>query len=129
MKPAKRSTSKTEFKVLPLTIENSKVLHTNSDNSDPPTPNSDSEFRSPRRRTKTFNLPTKNTIKPTPNRFEILAGNTVINDQEMTTCNNNNASTSQIENLNNHNIQPQTNDSTPKIPQLLITNISKFSKF
>lgn len=130
MKPANRSISKTELKVPPLTIKNNKVLHTtDTDNSDPPTPNSDNEFRSPRRTTKTFNLPTKTTIKPTPNRFEILAGNIIINDQEMSTYNNDNASTFQIENLNNHNIQPQTSDSTPKIPPLFITNISKFSQF
>lgn len=71
-------------------------------------------------------------IKLTPNRYEILSDNTVINDQEMSNCNNDNARTSQIENQNNYNIQSQTKNSTLKIPQippLFINNISKFSQF
>jgi hypothetical protein len=43
--------------------------------------------------------------------------------------NNDNTHTTQTNNQNNHNIQPQTNDSTPKIPPLFIANITKFSQF
>jgi len=47
----------------------------------------------------------------------------------MPTSNNDNVSTSQIENHYNHNIQSKINDSTPKIPLLFITNIQKISQF
>ncbi|KAF0764996.1 Reverse transcriptase domain-containing protein [Aphis craccivora] len=100
-----------------------------TDNSELPTPNSDNEFRSPRHTTKTFDLLIKNPIKPSPNCFAILADNTVVDDQEMPTSNNDNVSTSQIENHYNHNIQSKINDSTPKIPLLFITNIQKISQF
>ncbi|KAL4107226.1 hypothetical protein QTP88_017609 [Uroleucon formosanum] len=104
-------------------------LLSDTDNSEPPTPNSDTEFRSPRHTSKAFDLPTKSPIKPTPNRYAILAENTVINDQEMANCNNDNAHTSQIDNQSNYKIQPQTNDSTLKIPPLFIAKITKFTQF
>jgi len=48
----------------------------------------------------------------------------------MANSNNDNAHTSQTDNQNNNNIQPQTiNDSTPKIPPLFIANITKFTQF
>ncbi|KAL4107899.1 hypothetical protein QTP88_018172 [Uroleucon formosanum] len=118
-----------ERKIPPITIRKNKIIRSDTDNSEPPTPNSDTEFRSPRHTSKAFDLPTKSPIKPTPNRYAILAENTVINDQEMANCNNDNAHTSQIDNQSNYNIQPQTNDSTLKIPPLFIAKITKFTQF
>lgn len=121
--------SKDERKIPPITIRKNKIIRSDTDNSEPPTPNSDTEFRSPRHTSKTFDLPTKSPIKPTPNRYAVLANNTVINDQEMPNCNNDKAHTLQTDNKDNNNIQPQTNDSTPKIPPIFIVNITKFSQF
>jgi len=64
-----------------------------------------------------------------PHQIDTLAENTVINDQEMANCNNDNAHILRTDNQNNYNIQSQTNDSAPKIPPLFIANITKFSQF
>ena len=121
--------SKHERKIPPITIRKNKIIRSDTDNSEPPTPNSDTEFRSPRHTSKAFDLPTKSPIKPTPNRYAILVENTVINDQEMANYSNDNAHTSQTDNQSNYNFQPQTNDKTLKIPPLFITNITKFTQF
>jgi len=119
--------SKYVRKVPPITIRKNKIIRTDAYSSELSTPDSDTEFRSPRHTSKTFVLPTKSPIKPSPNRYSILAENTVVNDQEMANCNNDSAHFSQTDNQNNYNIQSQTNDSAPKIPLLFISNITKFS--
>ncbi|KAE9522699.1 hypothetical protein AGLY_016921, partial [Aphis glycines] len=121
--------SKHERKIPPITIRKNKIIRSDTDNSVPTSPNSDNEFRSPRHTSKAFDLPTKSPIKPTPNRYAMLVENTVLNDQEMANCNNDNAHTSQTDNQSNYIIQPKTNDSTLKIPPLFITNITKFTQF
>lgn len=123
MIPANKSTYKTERNISLVTIKKNKVLNTYPNNSEPPTPYSDNKFRSTRYTVKIFDLPTKNPIKSSPNCFTLLSDNTVINNQEMPTSNNDNVSISQIENHNNHNIQSKINDSTSKISLLFITNI------
>lgn len=119
--------SKHEREIPPITIRKNKIIRSDTENSEPPTSNSDTEFRSPRHTSKAFDLPTKSPIKPTQNRYAILVENTVINDQEMANCNNDNAHTSQRNNQSNYNIQPQTNDTTLKIQPLFIGNITKFT--
>lgn len=124
MNSANKLNSTNPPKVPPLIIKKNKI-YSDPDNSEPSTPNSDNEFRSPRKTARIYESPTKNTLTPTPNRFSPL-DNIEINDQEMPTSNNNSPSDTQTENQNNHTIQT---DSSLKIPPLFITNISQFPNF
>jgi len=121
--------SKHVRKIPPIAIRKNKIIRTDADSSEPSTPNSDNDFRSPRHTSKAFELPTRSPIKPTTNHYSVLAEDTVINDHVMANCNNDNAHNSQTENQNNYNIESQINDSAPKILQLFIANITKFSQF
>ena len=100
MKPKNNPNSSRERKIPPLIIKNNKVLHSDIITltiwiSESPTSNSDNEFTSLRRSSKTYDSPTKSTFFSTPNRLALL-NITIINDREMPTYNNENSPTAQI---------------------------------
>jgi hypothetical protein len=116
-------------KVPPITIKKNKIVSASSENDDPQSsPNSDNEFRSPRRTSKVRDSSTKKSYT-TPNRYSIL-DNTNNNDPEIFTYDN--ISTPDALNVNQNNDTPQsqtTVNTTPKIPPLFVINISEFTQF
>jgi len=122
-----RAHSNSERRVPPIII---KKINKNEDNVDldcHTTPNSDDEFRSPRRTSKIYDSPTKNSFT-TSNRYSIL-DNTKTNGQEMFTINDDTLPITQTDNQNNHSIHSQMIDDTLKIPPLFILNITQYSQF
>jgi hypothetical protein len=119
--------SNSERRVPPIIIKKMKKNEDNVDLECHTTPNSDDEFRSPRRTSKIYDSPTKNSFT-TPNRYSIL-DNTNTNDQEMFTFNDDTLLITQTDNQNNHSIHSQMNDDTLKIPPLFILNITQYSHF
>ncbi|KAL4120994.1 hypothetical protein QTP88_013585 [Uroleucon formosanum] len=82
-----RAHSNSERRVPPIIIKKSKKNEDNDDLDYYTTPNTEDEFRSPRRTSKIYDSPTKN-LFTTPNRYSIL-DNTKTNDQEMFTFDDN----------------------------------------
>lgn len=122
-----RAHSSSEHRIPPIIIKKIKKSKDNVDLDRHSPPNSDDDFRSPRRTSKVYDSPTKNSYT-TPNRYSIL-DNTKSNDQEMFTFNDDTLHIAQTDNQNNHSIHSQTIDDTIKIPPLFILNITQFSQF
>uniref|UniRef100_A0A2S2Q869 Nucleic-acid-binding protein n=1 Tax=Sipha flava TaxID=143950 RepID=A0A2S2Q869_9HEMI len=106
-------------KVPPLVIKKNRLL-SNQDDSNSPSPNSDDEFRSPRKTAWARDLsPANSSFFPTQNRFSPL---------EIENSNQVNPPT----NLTN-NIGPENNSqgtlAKPKIPPIYVHNISDYVKF
>lgn len=109
--------------VPPLIIKKSRFFP-ERDESNSPSPNSDNEFRSPRKTFKKHDSTNKNKIFATPNRYSPLEFMDT-SQKESTT----NIITTSPKDLNNHSKQPQTTDNTLKIPPLFVMNISHFTEF
>ncbi|KAL4132743.1 hypothetical protein QTP88_009847 [Uroleucon formosanum] len=122
-----RTDSKNERKVPPIIIKRTNKNEDNVDLDRHTTHNSDNQFRSPRRTSKIYDSPTKK-LFTTPNRYSIL-DNININDQEMFSFNDNILPITQTDNQNNHPIQSQSTEDTPKIPPLFVLNITQYSQF
>lgn len=91
-------------KVPPITIKKNKIISASSENDDlQSSPNSDNEFRSPRRTSKVRDSSTKKSYT-TPNRYSIL-DNTINNDPEIFTYDD--ITTLDALNVNQNNDTPQ----------------------
>jgi hypothetical protein len=118
-------------KVPPLIINKSRLLSKNED-SNSPSPNSDNEFRSPRKTTKAQDRSnTRTTFFSTPNRYSALdCMETGQTDTPPNTSDTIDVPTNdQNVNPNNNDIQIQSTDNLPKIPPLFVINISEFTQF
>lgn len=122
-----QSNTPKKYKVPPLIIKKNRLLP-EQDESNSPSPNSDNEFRSPRKTYKNHDSKNKNKFFSTPNHYSPLE-NMDTNQIETSTNTNTTPLEDQNENLNNHVTQPQTTDNNPKIPPLFVINISQFTQF
>ncbi|KAF0707197.1 Uncharacterized protein FWK35_00039261 [Aphis craccivora] len=106
-------------KVPPLVIKKNRLL-SNHDDSNSPTPNSDDEFRSPRKIVRARNLsPASSSFFPTQNRFSPL---------EIENSNQVNPPTNLTNNSGPEN-NSQGTQAKPKIPPIYVHNISDYVKF
>lgn len=106
-------------KVPPLTIKKNRLL-SNQDDSNSPSPNSDDEFRSPRKTARARDIsPASSSFFPTQNRFSPL---------EIVNSNQANPPTISTNN-SGPDINSQSTQAKPKIPPIYVHNISDYVKF
>ena len=122
-------------KVPPLTIKKNRVVSEPESQSPSLSPNSDDEFRSPRR-TMSLRESNKNTFFFTPNRYSplqtlIMNQNEIINNAIKTTTLNNSNNLELDTHMDTEATQSKTNvdNIIPKIPPLFIINITQFTEF
>jgi hypothetical protein len=112
-----------ERKVPPITIKKTKIRASSENEDLQSSPNSDNDFRSPRRTSKVRDTSTKKSYT-TPNRYSIL------DNPEIFTYDN--IATLDAPNVNQNIDTPQsqtTVNTPPKIPPLFVINISEFTQF